>query len=339
MTPGLPAGPRELGLMHRLYKPTIFSALARGMPPSVHPNLITLTGQSCAMLAAIAAYWAAHGMSVLYLVSAPLHFVYLASDNVDGMHARRTQQVSLTGELLDHGLDGLAILCLSLTVGFALHVDGPFLVTFASVPALAFLLAHWEHQQTQYFGPVTGQADGYTLGVVLCVLAFAFDNPRWLRFSFTQFNAALLLVALLLPASLVAVVGPAERAWRRGAAFASVLLSAAFMATIHAYALLGAPAWLVATTVGVFATNVGVRAIRARLLARPASLLSAYDALLFAPGALKLTLAPSVSIDSAAVVAGAIAMVGLIASFWRGLSELRVLDTAGTDSSQPVTWP
>jgi phosphatidylglycerophosphate synthase len=337
MTPEISGGPRELGLMHRLYKPTIFSALARVIPSSVHPNVITAAGQLCAILAAIAAYWAAHGMSALYLVSALLHFVYLASDNVDGMHARRTQQVSLTGELLDHGLDGLAILCLSLSVGFVLHVDGPFLATFASMPALAFLLAHWEHEQTKYFGPVTGQADGYTLGVVLCVLAFAFDNPPWLAFSFTRVNAALLLVALLLPASLVAVVGPGLRAWKRGAAFGQVLVSAAFIAALHVYALWGAPAWLVAATVGIFGTHVGVRAIRARVLARASRLLSAYDALVFAPGAVKLAIAPSVSVAWVAIMAAAIAAVGLIASFGRALSELRALDIAGRDSARRVT--
>jgi CDP-alcohol phosphatidyltransferase len=328
MTHEIPAGPRELGLMHRLYKPTIFSALARAMPPRVHPNLITVTGQLCAVLAALAAYWAAHGARALYLVSALLHFIYLASDNVDGMHARRTQQVSLTGELLDHGLDGLAILCLSLTVGFVLHVDGPFLVTFASMPALAFVLAHWEHEQTQYFGPVTGQADGYTLGALLCVLAFAFDNPPWLAFSFTHFNAALALVAGLLPASLVAVLGPSLRAWRRKAAFGDVFLTAVFIAAMHGYAFLGASAWLVAASVGVFGTLVGVRAIRARVLARPSRLLSLYDALIFAPAAVKLALGPSLGIEWLARIAAATITVGLTLTFWRALVELRALDAA-----------
>jgi phosphatidylglycerophosphate synthase len=321
-----PAGPRELGLMHKLYKPTIFSALARALPPRLHPNVITLTGQACAVAAATAAYFAARGATALYLLSALLHFAYLTSDNVDGMHARRTRQVSSTGELLDHGLDGIAILCLALTLGFVLHVQGPFLVTFATLPALAFLLAHWEHAQTDHFGPVTCQADGYTLGAVICVLASVFDEPPWLSFSPTRLNAALLLVTLLFPVSLLAVLGPALRAWRRRAAFSAVLLASGIMACMHLYAFQGAPAWIVAASVGLFGTNVGVRAIRGRLLRRAGRLLAAHDALLLFPGLVKLVFLPALSSDAVAGIAAAVAGLSLSVSFCGALFELRSLD-------------
>jgi phosphatidylglycerophosphate synthase len=329
-------GPRELGLMHRLYKPTIFRAIAEALPPGLHPNVITLVGQVCAVLAALAAYWAARGVTALYPACALLHFVYLASDNVDGMHARRTGQTSLTGELLDHGLDGIAILCLSLTAGFILRVDGPFLVTFAALPTLAFLLAHWEHQQTGEFGPVTGQADGYTLGVVLALVAFAFDNPPWLAFSFGRFNAALVIVVLLFPASLVAVVGPSLRAWKTGARFGEVGLACVLLVALHAYALLGAPAWCVGATAGVVATDLGVRAVHARIAGRKEALLAPRHGLVVVPVLGCLALPENSNPAIWAAIAAGLALICLVITWSRALPELRRLDAARAFDAQSL---
>lgn len=319
-------GPRELGLMHKLYKPTLFRAIAAALPARLHPNVITLVGQACAVLAALAAYFAARGVTLLYPACALLHFVYLASDNVDGMHARRTGQTSLTGELLDHGLDGIAILCLSLTAGFVLRVDGPLLVTFAALPALAFLLAHWEHLHTGEFGPVTGQADGYTLGVVLALVAFAFDNPPWLVFSFGRFNAAAVIVVLLVPASLVAVVGPSLRAWKVGARFGEVGSACGLLAWLHAYAFWGAPAWCAGVTVGIVGTDLGVRAVHARIAGRPGALLAARHGLVALP-ALGCLAFPASARDAVWVGLAATAALGCLTITWtRALPELRRLD-------------
>jgi len=326
MTAMLEQGPRELGLMHRLYKPILFRAIAEALPTRLHPNVITLIGQACAVLAALAAYWAARGTTALYPACALLHFVYLASDNVDGMHARRTGQTSLVGELLDHGLDGIAILCLALTAGFILHVDGPFLVLFAALPGLAFLLAHWEHQQTGYFGPVTGQADGYTLGVILALVAFAFHNPRWLTFSFGRLNAATAIVGLLFPASLVAVLGPSLRAWKAGARFAEVGLASVLLASMHLYALLGAPGWCVAATVGVFATDLGVRAVHARIAERDDGLLSPRHGFVVAPWLGCLASPSRLDASTMAVVAAVASLICLAMTWLRALPDLRRLD-------------
>ncbi len=312
--------------MHRFYKPMVFRPLAGALPASVHPNVITVTGQLCALAAAVAAYWGARGVVELYPLSALLHFVYLASDNMDGIHARSTGQVSLTGEVLDHGLDGIAIVCLALTLGFVLRVDGPFMVTFATLPSLAFLLAHWEHQQTHYFGPITGQADGYTLGVIICLVAFVFDNPAWLEFSFTRFNAALVLVLALLPVSLVAVGGPSWRSFTRRAAFGDVGAAASIMVFMHVYPWLGGSPWLVAATVGMFGTNVGLRAIRLRVLARQGRLLRAHDACLVLPGLLQLVFTPFADGRVVAYGAAGAASLSFVIEFWGTLREFRALD-------------
>jgi phosphatidylglycerophosphate synthase len=318
--------PRELGLMHRFYKPMVFRPLAGALPARVHPNVITLTGQLCAVAAAVAAYWGARGLVELYPLSALLHFVYLASDNVDGIHARSTGQVSFTGEVLDHGLDGIAIVCLALTLGFVLRLDGAFMVTFAMLPSLAFLLAHWEHQQTRYFGPITGQADGYTLGVIICLVAFAFDNPPWLELSFTRLNAAGVLVLLLLPASLVAVGGPSLRSLARRAAFGEVAAAASIMAFMHVYPWLGGSPWLVAATVGVFGTTVGLRAITLRVLERQGRLLRARDACLVLPALLHLLFSAFADGRVAAYCAAGAASLSFGVEFWSALREFRALD-------------
>ncbi len=186
------------------------------------------------------------------------------------------------------------------------------------------MLAHWEHLQTGDFGPVTGQADGYTLAVVLALLAFGFDNPPWLAFSFGRFNAASVIVVLLFPASLVAVVGPSLRAWKAGARFGEVVLACALLASVHAYAFLGAPAWCAGATVGVVATDLGVRAVHARIAGRPSALLSPRHGLVVLPVLGCLWSSSDAAIWSALAAAAAL---GCLAITWsRALPELRRLD-------------
>lgn len=210
-------------------------------------------------------------------------------------------------------------------------------ITFAALPALAFLLAHWEHQQTGYFGPVTGQADGYTLGAVLALVAYGFDNPRWLAFSFGRLNAATAIVVLLFPASLVAVLGPSLRVWKAGARFGEIALACVLLASVHVYAFLGASAWCAATTVGLVATDLGVRAVHARIAGRRDAWLLPRHGLVAVPllGFLAFPL------DSSAVVwvslAATAALVCLGITWSCALPELRRLD--GVRRIRPVHSP
>lgn len=324
---------REIGLMHKVYKPTIFRALASVLPSSVHPNAITLTGQACAGLAVVASYHAARGHPLLYPASAVLYLLYLASDNVDGMHARRTGQVSRTGELLDHGLDGMAILCLSLTFGFVLHIDGPFFPVVTILPAIAFFLAHWEHRRTGVFGPVTGQADGYTLGAALSLAAFALHDPPALTFSFQVLNAASVLVLALLPASLFAVTAPMFRARRQGSSLTELVVPVSVLVLLEGYVYAGAPAWWVAAMVGIVGTEFGMRAIRLRLSAAAGGLVARRHVALVLPLIVD-ALYPSQSLSQICVLFAAVATVW---SFGIELvSGLRVTHALDVRASRPA---
>jgi phosphatidylglycerophosphate synthase len=73
---------------------------ARLFPDFVHPNVITLMGGGCASLALIAIRAEAYGYA------AALFICYSSLDNMDGKHARRTNQCSRLGAFLDHGIDG-----------------------------------------------------------------------------------------------------------------------------------------------------------------------------------------------------------------------------------------
>lgn len=139
--------------------------------------------------------------------------------------------------------------------------------------------------------------------MVLALVAFGFDNPPWLAFSFARFNPALVLVVALLPASLVAVLMPSLRAWRAGAGFGEIALACGLLAWVHVYALLGAPAWCAAATAGVLATDLGVRAVHARIAGRPTVLLSPRHGLVVLPVLAHLAW-PT---DSSAAIWGALA--------------------------------
>jgi phosphatidylglycerophosphate synthase len=328
-----PAPPRELGLMHKLYKPTIFAALARVLPERLHPNVITIAGQLCALGAAVLAYSGACGLLLAYPASAALHFAYLAADNVDGMHARRTGRVSLAGEVLDHGLDGLAIVGLALTFGFVLQVDGLLLVTMTWLATLGFLLAHWEHRQTGHFGPVTCQSDGFTLGVSLELVACLWGNPPWLRLSLQERSLPFFLFLGLGGAAAVAIAGPLRRAASRplpgrSRGLQDPLVVATSLALLHGYVVAGAPAWLVAATVGVAGTEAGIRAIDQRLRGVEGRLWSPLHPLLLVPVVPALVAPRLWSATGWASLAAALAVVGCAHALGSALRHARRRDLA-----------
>src|SRR5579884_3754966 len=86
-----------LGFYQRLF----WNRLVEALPAALAPNAITLAGEGCAVLAAVATAGAVAGHRWLYPLSALLLLAYMTGDNIDGPHARRTGQTSALGEFLD----------------------------------------------------------------------------------------------------------------------------------------------------------------------------------------------------------------------------------------------
>jgi phosphatidylglycerophosphate synthase len=138
-------------LLLEFYKKLLWNRIVPRIPASITPNSLTIVGQICGVLSAVATYGAAvGGVPFLYLVSTFLLLAYLTFDNIDGAHARRTGQTSPLGEFLDHGLDGLASTAALVLTGYVLglHTDPILMVTLCALGGFGFTAVFWEQFRT-----------------------------------------------------------------------------------------------------------------------------------------------------------------------------------------------
>lgn len=213
----------DRALLLGFYRWLLWDRLVAALPARLAPNTITVFGESCAILSAITSYVASRGAPWLYLVSAGLLLVYLTGDNVDGPHARRTQQTSVLGEFLDHGLDGLASCAVLLSSSFALRLGGAWLAGIAALAGIGFLCTFWAQFRTDFLvTPQVSAMEGVTGAALFLVLVFVLGEPAWLRFSQHDVTPATVVVGALVVAYLIAIVTPLVRAARAGSSIAEV---------------------------------------------------------------------------------------------------------------------
>lgn len=86
-----------------IYKP-FFIWLQKFIPVWIHPNVLTLTNLFIINMLSLSGFCVNP-----YLFSLALFF-YFCLDNLDGIHARETNQSSVVGEILDHCSDNYNIL-------------------------------------------------------------------------------------------------------------------------------------------------------------------------------------------------------------------------------------
>lgn len=160
--------PRALeGLQSYEYKPSGYTYLdkvhapfyewcAARLPMWLAPNLITLMGTICLVIAYCCSAWYSPDFSAdpdpprwVFLVSALSVVLYVNLDCLDGKQARRTKSSSPLGQLFDHGCDALSVNLLLANIGVSLsmpcswaHAIGNFGVM------LTWILAQWEEYHT-----------------------------------------------------------------------------------------------------------------------------------------------------------------------------------------------
>lgn len=112
--------------------------LLRHIPTRVHPNTISLVTHGIC--------WATAGLGVFSVYLPPLPrllallaaaagmFLATVGDCLDGMHARRTNQCSKLGEILDHWLDAIVVPLGPLGLSFALELD-PWAIVALNITA------------------------------------------------------------------------------------------------------------------------------------------------------------------------------------------------------------
>jgi phosphatidylglycerophosphate synthase len=133
------------------YRRLLVGPLLPLLPERLNPNTITHVGHLLNLTAAVLllALWPKQGWP--FAASALLLQLYVWCDNADGAHARRTNQCSPMGELLDHGLDALNTVYIGYLTAMALGLPPSGWVTITLIIPGSAAVTYWEQTTTGVF--------------------------------------------------------------------------------------------------------------------------------------------------------------------------------------------
>lgn len=191
-------------LMVLFWKPIL-----RCLPDALKPNTITIFGSIFIWLSAVFVWLAFQGYQWGFLIAALCVFIYMAADNVDGHHARRTKQSSRLGEFLDHWLDSIASIIINLSIVLSLGLHG-WLFAFCLIGiALAFFATIWEHHHTGiFYSGRLGTNEGLLFVISLYILMFFFfGTPTFTYKGPFSPNIASLMAYFTLAVSIFTIIG------------------------------------------------------------------------------------------------------------------------------------
>jgi phosphatidylglycerophosphate synthase len=252
-------------LLLEFYKKTLWNRIVPRIPASIAPNTLTIVGQACGVLSAVATGAAVAGHPIFFLVSCFLLLAYLTFDNIDGAHARRTGQTSPLGEFLDHGLDGMASCAILIVASFVLALEQTWLVLLCTLGAFGFVALFWEQFRTGLLViPRFSSTEGVTLLVLYQLVRFFVGSPDWLAFSYEQVTVGTVLATAVLAGYVGAAIPSVRRAAKLGVSGWELAPLAVLMSAQLAFSALGAHALVCATTVGLIGANVTCRMILLR---------------------------------------------------------------------------
>lgn len=252
-------------LLLDFYKKLFWNRLVPRIPASIAPNTLTIIGQMCGVLSAVATGAAVAGAPIFYLVSAVLLLAYLTFDNIDGAHARRTGQTSPLGEFLDHGLDGVASGAILIVTGFVLTLDQTWLVLLCTLGSFGFVALFWEQFRTGLLViPKFSSTEGVTLLIIYQTVRFFAGSPDWLAFSIEELTVGTVIVAVVFAGYLGAAIPSIQRAARHGVSGWELAPIFVLIAAQLGYSYFGAHPLVPAATAGLIGANLTCRFILLR---------------------------------------------------------------------------
>lgn len=117
------------------------------------------------------------------VLAAFLYPMYHIFDILDGKHARKTNQSSPLGLLVDHGCDALTTFLFTMGLGSILRLQGPFMYTVIWLMAAhTFYLCTWEEYQTDRldFPCFHGVSEGTFLAMITMLFTAIIGQDFWL---------------------------------------------------------------------------------------------------------------------------------------------------------------
>lgn len=171
---------------------TIAARFVPHIPARIHPNTITLVTHAMNWLTACLAFSSAYtrGLtrSSLLLGAAVGMLVSVIGDCLDGMHARRTNQCTNLGSMLDHWLDAAVVPLVPAGITVALYMMPWQIVAVCITAAMVYhsQLLYYHHTGA-FIAPEAATGSGAQLGVSAGYVAMAglfyFVDPdtTWIR--------------------------------------------------------------------------------------------------------------------------------------------------------------
>jgi phosphatidylglycerophosphate synthase len=181
--------------------------LLERIPASVHPNTISLWTHFIAWLTAASAVSSAllaqPYRSLALLAASVGMLLSMIGDCLDGMHARRTQQTSKLGEMMDHWLDAIIVPLVTIGASMALEME-PWVI--AGVNLMVAMVYHAQlvlyHHTGKFIHPepasgVEGQF-GVSVGYVGMAALFYFvqRQAQWLDVALIALGALAMIVEM-----------------------------------------------------------------------------------------------------------------------------------------------
>jgi phosphatidylglycerophosphate synthase len=177
------------------------------IPASVHPNTISLCTHFIAWLTAACAVSSAlmpQPQRSFALIAAGVGMLLsMIGDCLDGMHARRTQQTSKLGEMMDHWLDAIIVPLVTIGASMALEME-PWVI--AAVNVMVAMVYHAQlvlyHHTGSFVHPETASGVegqfGVSVGYVGMAALFYFvpRSAPWLDIALMTLGALAIVVEL-----------------------------------------------------------------------------------------------------------------------------------------------
>lgn len=244
------------------------------IPRFVTPNALTILGNVCVVASVPAMLAGTLGHHGWFIAAAVLVFVYITLDNLDGPHARRTGRASRLGELLDHGLDGLASGSLLLDGAIALHLDATFTTLLMTFGTMAYVLCMWEQYRTNVLViPAVSGTEGVALVMILAFINYGFSNPPWMHFDTSELSISTGIMIFVVIGYASAMIPPIIRSRKAGADVRELGPSLVMLVLLSLFPLLGGDALVTGALVATVGSDMGVRLVRLRQLESEAPLL------------------------------------------------------------------
>jgi len=164
-----------------------WSFVAKHMPDSVAPNVVTLLGCASVLVTTFLTFYfepnpQAERPKWIGICAVISMFLYQTFDAVDGKHARRTGQSSPLGQLFDHGIDGFTLTIATYNVAAGRGLTPLQFYIMFTVGHISYYCAQWSERHTHVlatnFG-VLGVTEVQIISSLLGVTTYIIPYGQW----------------------------------------------------------------------------------------------------------------------------------------------------------------